>query len=630
MPSRLKFAVFFGLLGACAHAGPSDQRAWPMPAEQTVHAGSTKRSLYVTMRDGEKIAITVTLPGDLQPGEKIPTILRQTRYWREWNFRFPFSLFLGDQHTNDTRRRFIEAGYAWVDADVRGAGASTGHQTCSWCPDEVRDGAQVVDWIITQPWSNGKVGATGVSYDGTAAEMLLLNHHPAVKAIAPRFALFDVYTDVAFPGGVHLTWFTKAWGDFNRAQDRNDVPAALGFAAPLAVKGVMPVDTDDDRRVLAAARQMHLRNHDVHAEALALTYRDDRAPSDHFYGAGVTLLAAPPTHLSGTIGVFSPHTYAEVIASSGVPIFSYSGWWDADYPHAAIKRFSTINTPGSRLIIGPWDHGGAQHIEPFAGTTASTFDHDGELIAFFDRYLRDDAPAPAAARVSYYTMGEGKWKTAESWPPPAAPVTFYASAQHTLAAEVPGEGADEYTVDPEAATGRGARWDALLNVLGKPIGYPDRRDEDARLLTYTSAPLAHDIEVTGHPLVTLRVASTATDGFFFAYLEDVAPDGEVALITEGDLRAQHRRLSAGPAPYQSPAPYRSYEKADAEALMPGQPADLTFDLIPTSYLYRKGHRVRLALAGADRDHFAIYPGDPATWTVLYGATKITLPVVTPR
>ena|SRR5215469_2784802 len=68
------------------------------------------------------------------------------------------------------RKLFLAQGYAWLDVDVRGTGASFGHRAYPWSPDEIRDGAEVIDWIVRQPWSNGKVGAIGTSYDGGAAD----------------------------------------------------------------------------------------------------------------------------------------------------------------------------------------------------------------------------------------------------------------------------------------------------------------------------------------------------------------------------------------------------------------------------------------------------------------------------
>lgn len=76
--------------------------------------------------------------------------------------------------------------------------------------------------------------------------------------------------------------------------------------------------------------------------------------------------------------------------------------------------------------------------------------------------------------------------------------------------------------------------------------YGERRGEGATFLPYTSAPFATAVEITGLPVVWLRGASTHVDGAFFAYLEDVAPDGRVVYVTEGVLRGRHRRVSSAP------------------------------------------------------------------------------------
>ena len=157
----------------------------------------------------------------------MPTILNQTRYFRAMELRQPFRALVGGKalhHMPSTarcRKRFVANGYAWVDVDVRGTGASYGGRVSEWSPDEIRDGAEIVDWIVRQPWSSGKVGALGSSYSGAAAEFLLANGHPAVRAVAPRFSIFDAYPDIAFPGGIHAAWFTETWGRYNDALDRN-------------------------------------------------------------------------------------------------------------------------------------------------------------------------------------------------------------------------------------------------------------------------------------------------------------------------------------------------------------------------------------------------------------------------
>jgi putative CocE/NonD family hydrolase len=162
-------------------------------------------------------------------------------------------------------------------------------------------------------------------------------------------------------------------------------------------------------------------------------------------------------------------------------------------------------------------------------------------------------------------------------------------------------------VDFEASTGTTNRWHTPDGVT--PVIYKDRAREDRRLLTYTSPPLATDTEITGYPVVTLFVTSTATDGAFYVYLEDVDERDKVTYVTEGMLRALHHRLSPAPPPYKMLVPYHSFRRADAQPLVPGTVAELAFGLLPTSVLIRKGHRLRIAIAGHDKDTFERIPAE---------------------
>jgi hypothetical protein len=159
--------------------------------------------------------------------------------------------------------------------------------------------------------------------------------------------------------------------------------------------------------------------------------------------------------------------------------------------------------------------------------------------------------------------------------------------------------------------------------------YPDRVERDRHLRVYETAPLERALEVTGHPVLNLTVRCDQPDGTLFAYLEDVDARGNVGYVTEGMIRAVQRRVRrADEAPYALTVPYHSFARADAEPLLPGEPADLVFDLQPISHLWRRGHRIRLAIAGADRDQFAPLPGPPPVWILERGAGSwLELPVV---
>jgi putative CocE/NonD family hydrolase len=125
---------------------------------------------------------------------------------------------------------------------------------------------------------------------------------------------------------------------------------------------------------------------------------------------------------------------------------------------------------------------------------------------------------------------------------------------------------------------------------------------------YDTPPLETNLEITGHPVVHLFVRSNATDGQFYVYLEAVLPDGRVKCVTDGQLRTIHRKISESPPPYTMFGPYHTFERKDALPLVPGEVAEIAFDLLPISVLFEAGWRIRLAIAGADRDVFAPIPG----------------------
>jgi uncharacterized protein len=585
-----------------------------------------RSSHYLTMRDGVRIAIDLHLPEGA--AGRVPAIVRQTRYLRSLEARTFLPITEAFDLYARTRRVFLRAGYAWVDVDVRGSGASGGVQAHPWSKDEVKDGGEVVSWIVAQPWSSGKVGSLGISYDGTCADMLLVNQHPAVAAIAPLFSSWDVFADVAFPGGIYLAWFVEAWSRYNAALDRGAFPEA--FTTPIRliaraahaspsprggdrlvallggvdrarfdpavaailgrlVAGVTPVEGDAGRAELARSVAAHAGNFDVHEGAQGLTFRDDRGLA--------------PLVPEEDIDDMSPHAHAAALRGSGAAIYSYSGWRDGAYPNSAIKRHAAVPSPGGRLTIGPWVHTGKLRVRPFDVAVPAGFDHDDELLGFFDEHLRGLPAAGDGQPVHYFTLVEERWKSCASWPPPATAEILYLAGGRALATGAPeaDSGDDAHLIDPSLGTGERSRWRSLLSLV--PGDYPDRRDRDRGLLVYDGAPLDRAMEVTGHPVVSLFVSwDDDGDGRIFAYLEDVAPDGRVAYVTEGQLRALHRRTRGSRA--VGGIPERSFRRGDAWPLPAGEVGELSFELLPISWRFERGHRVRLAIAGADADHFA--------------------------
>ena len=542
-----------------------------------------QRSLYLTMRDGVKIAVDVVLPKNLPAAERLPTIMNMTRYWRSRQ---------GDQPGG----WFPSHGYARVMVDARGTGASFGIWRAPFSADEVKDYGEVVDWIVKQPWSNGKVGAFGNSYEGNTALWLATTMNPAVKAVVPRHFEFDEFAETPYPGGVLSDWMIKAWSEGNRQLDTNP--------------GVRLVDADTDQSLYREAMKRRGENIDVYAAALKTRFRDDRE-----FGV--------------SIDEISLHSYLPQIEKSGVAINSWGGWFDASTADAEIRSFLSLGNH-HRAIVGPWNHGGSQNASPFQTPDSPRVMQAYEWLRFFDHYLKGiDTGLDSEKRFYYFTIGEEKWKVTNTWPVAGTKmVRWYLDAGNTLAKSASASGQDSYTIDFTATTGARNRWHTQV---GGQVVYADRANEDRKLLTYTSAPFDDDTEITGYPVIDLFVTSTASDGAFFVYLEEVDEKGVVTYLTEGVLRALHRKISTETPPYKMLVPYHSFKQKDALPLVPGQIAELKFGLQPISVMIRKGHRLRIAIAGADQDSFARIPAEGTpTITVARGgkdASWLELPVV---
>jgi len=110
------------------------------------------------------------------------------------------------------------------------------------------------------------------------------------------------------------------------------------------------------------------------------------------------------------------------------------------------------------------------------------------------------------------------------------------------------------------------------------------------------------MEITGCPVAHIWMSSTATDGNIFVYLEDVNPDGDVEIITDGRLRASLRKSNPPSYDYLGLPWHRSHEE-DAKPLIPGEPVELVFDLLAISWNMKAGHRIRVTLTAADPREF---------------------------
>ena len=539
-------------------------------------SGRASSSLHLEMEDGVRIAVDVHLPQGYRGGDEFPAILERTRYWRDRGDGLSYFV-----------ERAVRRGFAYVIMDERGTGASFGSWQAPLSDRALKDAGEVLDWIVGQPWSNGAVGATGVSYPGMAAQQLAATGHPALQAIVPMSDTWDYYEDLIFPGGVFNEVFMQGWSDFVFALDRN---TSVGIGGELFSQS--PVDTDPFGHLLEEAIAGHTGNLNVFESVQNVMYRDDIAM------AGLTL------------DELSTSSRASALNASGVAVYHWGSWMDGGSADGAIRAFMESTGP-RRGTIGSWTHGlsgnaftGLDRWPSVPGVEAQW----EEALNFFDDILRKDK-ALQERILRYFTMGENLWKATSTWPIPGTGThTLYLRDNGLLNPSAPTatEGEDPYLVNFEVKSATESRW---IGPLFVDTWYPDRITRDHELLVYESAPLQAEMEVTGYPVVHLQLSSTHTDGAFFVYLEDVDSRGRVTYVTEGILRGIHRKVSEDPASWKRPIPYHSYEAADAEPMVPGKVIELAFGLHPTSFLFKDGHRIRIAIAGHDGSAFRRVPSE---------------------
>jgi hypothetical protein len=592
-------------LGSAWKVPPSRYLA-SRPAEHRVGAPS---SVYVTMADGCRLAVDVMLP-DGDASRRWPTVLILTPYVRRFQLAAGSNV---EPSPNSYRYRdmFVPRGYAVVVVDARGTGASFGTRDSFRSPRERGDYKEIADWIVSQPWSDGRIGATGISYLGAACDFLASTGHTAVKAIAPLFAVWDTWADNYYPGGMLIKRLALVYDELMLAldHDRRDLRSKFSYFADPALQGPMPVDDDKDGSLARQAVKEHLANFRMPDFMSEFKFRDDT-------------LAYDPSFSSASFG---PYNYLDQMPAD-VAVYAISGWMDgAGYANGTLSRFLTLPNAQRRIMLGPWDHGARVNVSPWRSRIEPELPVLGEVLRFFDQHLAgretgllDEAP------IHYFAMHAEAWRAAESWPPVKGSRQLFTASDNRLA-KSPSEKAASTAYQADFSIGSGAqtRYERIAGIDATAY-YADWTEREHGLLSFTTEPLTAPLEIAGHPVVSLWLASSESDAAVFVYLSEVEADGTARYVTEGLLRAIHRAEAPAPRNYKTTWPWRTFARKDAKPMPVGEPQLLRFALLPTAWRFAAGSRIRLSIAGGDADHFVQTPhGRPPLLTVMSGADKAT-------
>lgn len=292
-----------------------------------------------------------------------------------------------------------------------------------------------------------------------------------------------------------------------------------------------------------------------------------------------------------------------------IPVYLIGGYYDG-YRDTIPRMMMRLKSP-VKALLGPWNH-----TYPNDATPGPEFEWRESAVRWWDRWLKgvnngiENEPRLTVYMRHWYPPDPsletipGEWRTENSWPPAGmAEQTMYLGANHSLTATAPAADSDQLKYVPTAGVEAGFWWGELTN---------DQRPTDAYSLIYDSPPLEQETAILGLPRVVLNTSVNAPLADFFARLSDVAPDGTTTLITGAGLNAaQHE------------------SDTDPKDLEPGRIYPLQIEMHVTSWVFPRGHRIRVAISNALWPMLWPTPY-PMTMSLALGGTnasRLVLPVV---
>ncbi|MCS5624522.1 MAG: CocE/NonD family hydrolase [Candidatus Marinimicrobia bacterium] len=297
-----------------------------------------------------------------------------------------------------------------------------------------------------------------------------------------------------------------------------------------------------------------------------------------------------------------------------IPGYYIGGWYDG-YRDSPPRMLENVKAP-VKAMIGPWDH-----YFPHNAWPAPQIEWRREAVRWFDQWLKDidtgilDEPRFAVYVRDWHPPGpgvdeiSGYWRWEEGWPiERSVTKTFYAGQDHGL------------SLKPSKQATHSLRYKASVGLAGGgPVMWwgnipPDQQSMDDYSLTYDSQPLDSAMEILGMPRALLKVSSDASRSNWVVRICDVAPDGSVTQVGGAAFNGTHRKSAREP-----------------EDLIPGKIFPLEIELHFTSWVFPKGHRIRLAINNAQWPMLWPTPYQMTTTLVIGGVegARVELPVVPP-
>ena len=477
--------------------------------------------------------------------------------------------------------RFARAGFVVVIQDVRGRFSSEGEHKPF---DEAKDGYEAVQWAAEQPWSNGRIGMFGSSYQAASQMQAAGRSPPALQALAPFQASSSYGEGRAFRGGAFelgglasVAMWNQGPGELVRAGYTGKELRAK-FTELRHALSDMPL-------FLSVAPYDDLRDTIMGDASPRLFEWWDHDDKDDPYWQELSLELR-----------YSNYT---------TPALHATSWYDAmhvgtlrNYEGLRSKATNEEARENQALIVGPWGHYppktslmGASRLGPVDFSLDAVQDLETTQLSWFKRWLQDDEAAwKKRSRVRLFVMGRNEWRNEDDWPLKRAVAQPYyfdsAQGNRTVSKSAPEGGAtDKFTFDPaNPVPTRGGAHMLLESVF--PQGPLDQSDLESRddILVYKGEELQREVEVTGWIKAKLWVRSSAPSTDFTVKLVDIWPDGQAINICDGIRRVTFSELNSQDGWYE-----------------------VDVELGATSIAFLPGHRIAAYISSSNFPRFDLNP-----------------------
>lgn len=507
--------LLFSLLifGTCAAAADA-------PPTSAAKSGYSRQFGYVTTHDGTRLAYVVYLPA---AQGKFPTV-------------FQFDPYVGGGSPPD--KLWLNAGYAVVTANVRGTGCSQG-QFDLFGPHDGPDGADIIDWIGHQSWSNRRIGMIGYSYPGHTQIQVAAQHPKWLRAISPSAITMSTYDDIVWPGGMYNIGFVSRW--------------SLSLQPGISAFG--------------ANTRMAWGDQECQANMAAHPAQT---------------LVEQTSHHPQFDAWWKERSLADYVDKVDVPTFISQTWQDHETSvNGATQMYTHLKAP-KWMALAPGGHGWIY--------MDSTFQES--LIKWMDHWVKGaNNGAEKQPKVTVY------WEFGAKVPPVAAWETHYADwpvagiQDQTFQLNADGSLTRDDAVKQGSDKPRRYVFGPGTELVGSNTQFSMAPDP-AGILTWTSAPLTKDLTILGAIQVHLFASSDNTDTDFVVSLHDVYPNGDVEYLQRRFLRASMRETDNAKSTPQFI--YRDFDKP--VPLVPGKIYDIDLSLPPVGAVLRKGHRLQVMVS----------------------------------